>query len=180
VKSLLSQIERVPTSSLELYPGNPRRGNVNVIARSLRENALYSPLVVQASTRHVLSGNHTPMAARQIGWDEIDVVFVDVDDNRARKILLSANRTSDLALDDNDDLLALLDALDGDYDGTGWTEDDVAHLLTPSGQKEGGDAGQDELPHGWGIVVDCDSEMQQAELLAELDARAFKVRALIT
>ena len=36
--SLLDQIERVLVGSLEFYPGNPRRGNVGVIASSLAEN----------------------------------------------------------------------------------------------------------------------------------------------
>lgn len=129
--SLLNQIERVPVSALELYPGNPRRGNVPAIAQSLRENEQYAPLVAQKSTGYVLAGNHTLRAARSLGWDEIDVVYVDVDDQRARKILLSANRTSDLAMDDADQLIELLSYLDGDLEGTGWTETDIELLITP-------------------------------------------------
>lgn len=133
--SLLSRIETVPVGSLEFYPGNARRGDVGAIAASLRENEQYAPLVVQSSTRRVLSGNHTLKAAVSLGWAEIDVVLVDVDDTRARKINLSANRTAELPSPDtgqryDDEALAgLLSALDGDYDGTGWAQEDLDALL---------------------------------------------------
>ncbi len=129
--SLLDRIERVPTSSLHLYPGNPRRGHLPSIVASLTENQQYAPLVVQASTRRVLKGNNTLRAARMLAWPEVDIVLVDVDDHQARKILLADNRTSDLASYDDDALLDLLSDLDGDYAGTGWTEPDVAAMLTP-------------------------------------------------
>lgn len=141
--SLLERIETVPAASLGFYPGNARRGDVPMIAESLRENEQYAPLVVQKSTRYVLAGNHTLKAALSLGWDTVDVVFVDVDDRAARKIVLSANRTADAATYDDAGLAALLTALDGDYEGTGWAEEDLEALL----------AGDDpDLPAGGGRV----------------------------
>jgi len=144
--SLLNQIETVPVESLEFYPGNPRRGNVPVIAASLRENEQYAPLVVQRSTRHVLAGNHTLKAALSLGWSEIDVVFVDVNDDRARKIVLSSNRTAEMGGYDDDALVELLSYLDGDYDGTGWTEEDVEALITPPEPLPPGGGDPDDAP----------------------------------
>ena len=57
--SLLDQIERVPVSSLTLFPGNARKGNQPAIAASLAAHGQVTPLVVQRSTRHVLGGNNT-------------------------------------------------------------------------------------------------------------------------
>jgi hypothetical protein len=127
--SLLKTVETVPVGSLETHPRNARRGNVDVIAASLDENAQYAPLVVQRATRQVLAGNHTLLAARQLGWDTVDVVFVDVDDERAVKIMLSANRTADLGDYDDDALVALLESLKGEYGGTGYDADDYDDLL---------------------------------------------------
>ncbi len=129
MRSLLGQVERAPVSSLSLYPGNPRIGDVPAIAESLAENGQYAPLVVQASTRHVLAGNHTLKAAMSLGWAEVDVVLVDADDARARKIVLSANRTADLGAYDDEALAELLSALGDDFAGTGWDEEDLAALL---------------------------------------------------
>lgn len=139
--SLLRQVETVPAGSLEFYPGNARRGDVPMIAESLRENQQYAPLVAQRSTRYVLAGNHTLKAALSLGWDTVDVVFVDVDDARARKIVLSSNRTADAASYDDGDLAALLQGLGGDYDGTGWADEDLQALL----------AADDDLPAGGGL-----------------------------
>lgn len=126
-RSLLNQIERVPLDSLVLYPGNPRRGDVDVIADSMRVNAQYEPLVVQASTRRVLAGNHRLLAAQNLGWEEIDVVLVDVDDEHARRIMLSSNRTSELGSFDEELLVTQLNAL-AELDGTGFGANDLVEL----------------------------------------------------
>ena len=131
-RSLLDKIETVPVEQLSLYPGNPRVGDVPAIAASLRENAQYQPLVVQKSTGHVLAGNHTLKAAQSLGWEKVAVVYVDVNDAQARKIVLSANRTSDLATYDDQALADMLAMLD-DFDGTGWVPDDLDDLLASSG-----------------------------------------------
>lgn len=151
--SLLSAIERVPVGSLEFFPGNARRGDVEAIARSLAENEQYAPIVVQRATRHVLAGNHTLKAAQSLGWPEIDVVFVDVDDQRARKINLSSNRTAELGGYDDDALVELLSYLDGDYDGTGWSEEDVSALIEPPAPPPPSDKDPDATPEPPAIPV---------------------------
>lgn len=144
--SLLKQMETVPVTSLEFYPGNPRVGNVPVIADSLRENQQYAPIVVQRSTRYVLAGNHTLKAAISLGWDEIDVVFVDVNDDRARRIVLSSNRTAELGGYDDDALVELLSYLDDDYEGTGWSEEDVEALINPVEELPARNTDPDHIP----------------------------------
>jgi hypothetical protein len=51
------------------------------------------------------------------------------DDDQARRINLGDNKLAELGGYDEDDLAALLAGLDGDYDGTGWTQDDYDALL---------------------------------------------------
>ena len=125
--SLLTQIERVPVDELVLYPGNPRRGDLDAIAESMATNAQYEPLVVQASTRRVLAGNHRLLAAQSLGWETIDVVVVDVDDDHARRIMLSSNRTSELGSFDEELLVTQLGAL-RELAGTGFGANDLVEL----------------------------------------------------
>jgi hypothetical protein len=159
--SLLSNIETVPTDSLITHPDNARRGDINVIAESLGENQQYLPLVVQASTRYVLSGNHTLLAARQLEWETVDVVLVDVDDEHAVRIMLSANRTADLGEYDDTALLKLLESLDGEYEGTGYDADDYDDLLALLGQVA-------ETPY-------LETTAAYAETAEEMQARADKL-----
>ena len=130
--SLLDRIEHVPIASLSLFPGNARKGDIPAIAESLRENGQVSPLVVQRSTSHVLGGNNTLQAALSLGWDEIDVVFIDVGDQRASRINAALNRTADRATYDEGLLLAQLAGLD-DLDGTGYGLDDLDELRRVTG-----------------------------------------------
>lgn len=127
MESLVKKVQQVDIASLTPFPGNARRGDVPAIAASLQANGQFAPLVVQASTRYVLSGNHTMQAAQSLGWTKIAIVLVDVDDDRALRINLAANRTSDTGTYDDRALLELLRTADA-LDGTGYTPDDVDGL----------------------------------------------------
>lgn len=122
-------------SELKEYPGNARRGNISVLVESLKINGQYRPIVVQKSTNYVLAGNHLLRAAKQLGWEKIDAVFIDCDDEAALKIVLADNRTADLG-DYNDELLKQLLETVENFEGTGYTEEDLAELDKMAGIQE--------------------------------------------
>lgn len=127
-------VTRVLVETLRPHPENPREGDVAAIAESLTVNGQYRPLVVQAGTGVIVAGNHTWKAAQRLGWEFIDVVMLDIDDQQARRILLADNRLSDLAHYDDAALLLVLQELGTDLDGTGYTAvsvEDLAKLLAP-------------------------------------------------
>jgi hypothetical protein len=119
---------RVSVDELNLHPDNPRIGDIVAIKNSLAVNGLYQPVTVNSSTMEVLRGNHTLLAARELGWREIEVFFVDVSKDDGARILLADNRTSDLGGYDNLALSRLLEGL-GDFEGTGYGADDLRDLL---------------------------------------------------
>lgn len=124
--------ERLGVESLSTFDGNPRRGAVDQIARSLEKHGQYRPIVVNAGTKtgrrfEVLAGNHTLLAARSLGWSQIDAAIVDVDDATAKSIVASDNRLADLGDYDDQALFELLDSLD-DLSGTGYGDSDVESL----------------------------------------------------
>jgi ParB-like chromosome segregation protein Spo0J len=107
------RISNVPISDLVSFKGNARRGDIDKIAESLFSNGQYKPIVVNRGTHtkianEVLAGNHTVEAAKSLGWEKIQVVFVDVDRSSAIRINVADNRTSDVATDDTSELVALL------------------------------------------------------------------------
>ena len=101
-------IERVAITALVPHPSNPRQGDIGKISESLSAHGQYRPVVVQRSSGHVLAGNHTVKAAHQLGWTDIDVVYLDCDDDTALRILLTDNAASDAASYDNNALALLL------------------------------------------------------------------------
>ena len=58
-----------PISQLRFYPGNARRGDIDLIAESLERLGQYKPVVVNTGGKEpelantILAGNHTVMAA---------------------------------------------------------------------------------------------------------------------
>jgi ParB-like chromosome segregation protein Spo0J len=117
-------VERVSPSSLIEHPANARRGDVEVIKESIAAHGQFVPLVAQRSTRHVIKGNHTLRAAVELGLESVDVVFLDVDDDQALRIMLIDNRISDLGTYEEQSLTALLAGL-SDLAGTGYEPGDL-------------------------------------------------------
>lgn len=122
--------EVTSVEQLRQHPQNPRRGDVEMIASSIDANGFYGSIVAQRSTGYVLAGNHRLLAARQRGIAELPVIWLDVDDDAARRILLVDNRSNDLASYDEAELVELLRDLDGELDGTGYTEEDLIALMS--------------------------------------------------
>jgi DNA modification methylase len=96
-----------PLDQLHTMPGNPRRGDVEAVARSLERFGQLKPIVARADGT-VIAGNHTLMAARQLGWPELAVVRTDHDDATAKAFALADNRTSELGSYDEQALLDML------------------------------------------------------------------------
>lgn len=123
-----------PIDSLELLDGNPRIGDVDAVAASLRRFGQRKPIVARRSDRQIIAGNHTYKAACQLGWAEIAVVLVDDDDATAKAFALADNRTAELGGYDDANLAAMIAEV-GELDAalladTGWDEASVAKLLT--------------------------------------------------
>ena len=105
----------VQIDSLTLLPGNPRRGDIEAVARSYERFGQRKPIVARRDGT-VIAGNHQLQAAQKLGWDEIAVVYVDDDDLTAKAFALADNRTGDLGTYDLESLESLLKevALDDD------------------------------------------------------------------
>lgn len=118
---------KVAVDTLHEFEGNPRKGNIKELVESLKHNGQYKPIVVQKSTKQILAGNHLWKAAKELGWTEIDVVEIDVDDTQAKKIVVADNRLADMGGYDEQALLDLLGEID--LAGTGYVAADVDDLL---------------------------------------------------
>lgn len=172
----------VAVSDLTPLRVNPRRGNVATLVASLQSHGQYRPLVVNRPTMEVLAGNHTLAAARELGWDEVAVFYVDVDEAEARKIALIDNRASDIATYDDAELAELLSSLD-DLDGTGFAAGDLDALLeglrdTAVGEDRPADTSPQLGAVEYRLIVHCTDEQQQAQWLRTLQEEGLEVHAV--
>jgi len=100
--------------SIHPAPYNYNNGDVEVIATSIEMNGMYRPIFVQASTGHIIAGNHTWMACKVLQASEVPVVSLQVDDTEAKRIMVEDNEAARKAIPDRGLLLALLDEIHED------------------------------------------------------------------
>lgn len=139
-KTVVIKHETVSMADLNPYYKNPRIGDVEKVAESLKENGQFKTIVVNVGTHtgrpnEILGGNHTFKAARLLKWKTLDVSWIDVDEDAATKIVLADNGTSDGSTYDDSvltELLASLDASGAGLLGTTYTDDVLSKLMKSS------------------------------------------------
>ena len=167
----------VSVAELAPHPANPRKGDVAAIRESIEVNGFYGACVVQRSTGHILIGNHRWLAAKAAGEPTVPVLWVDVDDERAKRILVGDNWLSDMAGWDTQglhDLLAELRLTEAGLAGMGVTEADMDAMLS-EGQRSTG-AVLDALDVGLGEPTHAVAEGQ----VWRLDHHVLVVTSVIT
>lgn len=173
------ETQLVSIDDVRPHPKNVRQGDIGAICESLQAHGQYRAIVVQRSSGHILAGNHTWKAAKQLGWAEITTHFIDCDDDQAMRILLADNRANDLASYDDAALTALLQELaitDNGLAGTLFDNDSLDDLTALI--DENLDTSQIALGAKYEVVIECTTEEQQGELLARLHDEGLKVRAI--
>lgn len=142
------EVQQVSVYTIEQHPENPNNGDIDALVESIRTNGFYQPIIVQTSTRFILAGNHRYVAALRLGLAEVPVVWRDVDNQAARRIMLADNRIAELAHRDEAQLADILESLHSTDDGllgTGYLTSDMVDLiamindpLTPEDFEQGG------------------------------------------
>lgn len=178
-----------PIENLTELPGNPRRGAVKDIARSLRVFGQRKPVTARQTgtdehgnpVGYVTAGNHTLIGARdELAWTHLAVAWFDEDETTGNAWAVADNHLSDMGTNDNDALAVMLEqivAADHDlFAATAYTDEALENLLR-SGLPPPGDAPAVELPGQWGVIVECDTEAEQVALITRLTADGHRVRA---
>jgi DNA modification methylase len=123
----------VPIANVSRFPGNPRRGDVEAIAKSLQRFGQQRTILVQRATNYVVAGNHLLDAARLLEWDHIAVTYTDLDETEARAYLLADNQIAARGQNDPEALTAFLRDLaarSGIDEALGFTSEELdRHLL---------------------------------------------------
>lgn len=122
----------IPIDSLEPFPGNPRRGDVRLVADSLIRFGQTRAVLTQApeGTR-IVAGHHVVEGARLLGWTHVAAIPSEfASDDEARAYLLADNGVHDKGSYDAEALLEQLRAVQeaATLDGTGYSPQDLQAL----------------------------------------------------
>jgi hypothetical protein len=193
-------VEYISLDDLKKWPSNPKEHDLGAIAASMIRFGFRDPIGASARNHFIEEGHgrlDTLMALKRQGRpapkyvltdDEgkwlVPVLFFDDDELTQRAYSLAHNRTQDLGGGyDDAKLLEELQAQanHGMLPGTGWDGDDVEALRKKvSGDPAGTQAQNQRLDMQYKIIVECESEMQQTELLDRFQEEGLTVKALIT
>ena len=140
------QTERVTVASLLFDPVNVRKHgerNLDSIKASLARFGQQKPIVVDGDGI-VRAGNGTLMAAKALGWDEIEIVRTNLRGSEATAYAIADNRTAELAEWDEAALAEQLAALQIDDEtlaaATGFDASEIERMALPV------DVVEDEVP----------------------------------
>lgn len=153
------------------HPENPNNGDQEAIEGSIEVNGMYRPVEAQLSTGYVLAGNTTYAACLALEAEVLPVVWLDVDDEAAVRILLGDNQLARLARMDHGLLQPHLEALlDTDLRLLGTGYPDVPSLPPPEPVELGRTLSvylHGDLLASW-MDVPGESDLERLEFLLDL------------
>lgn len=195
----------VPITDLVPDPKNARKHserNLATIVDSLSRFGQQKNVVVfgESAPYTVIAGNGTLQAAGRLGWSHLAVNRFATE-AAARAFAIADNRTAELAEWDLDILpeqLAELQDEGLDLDAFGFSEDELEALIASaspedssanpprsspaaSDDKDASPSSHDQsgqLPDAYRVLIECDGEEQQLELLEKLTGEGYDCRAL--
>lgn len=132
------EVEIVKIGELVPAPYNPRIMSVEEMAklkRSIQEFNCYTPLIVNRRTGHVVGGNQRLAVLRELGYEEVHVVFVDLSLEQEKTLNLALNRISGKFIDGQlAEILAELSKMPEFDEGlTGFSDPEISRILDEHG-----------------------------------------------
>jgi len=93
VELLAQEIVQAPIDDLTPHPDNPNEGDVGAIDESVSAlgNVFYQVIFVQRSTGRIVAGEHRWRTLKARGSQVAPVVYLDIDDEQAMRILVGDN-----------------------------------------------------------------------------------------
>lgn len=149
------------------------------LAGVLSEIGWIQSIIVNRTTGHMIDGHLRAILADRAGQETVPVTYVELSSEEEALALATFDPLGALAVRDDEKLRRLLAEAKAGDERVG----EMLQLLEkelskgPRGPRE---AEVEDVPSAYEILVQCDDESQQADLLDRLMAEGFKCRALIS
>lgn len=186
IRILNTESKMVAPETLTLHDRNANEGDIGAIVESFVSNGFWGRVIVDTRTGEVLAGNHRVMAAVQLMMPQIPVEYVTTDNaEHALRILAADNRINRLGRDDENklaELLAELSNTETGLAGTGFSGDDLDQLISDlagtAPEIEASAQDVQNVGEQFVIIIECEGESQQSELLERFIEEGISCKAL--
>jgi ParB-like chromosome segregation protein Spo0J len=173
------EVELIAIEELKFDEENARAHvkGIPELAKSLQEFGQRKPVVVWGDNV-VVAGNGLLEAAISLGWELIAIARVPKDwsHDKAKAFALADNRTAELSewkLPEVSKQLFDLKALGFDMPALGFFKFNEPKTISF-------DVSPQLNESGYAIIIECDDEAQQADLLKRFEKQKLRARALMT
>lgn len=134
------KIEKMHIDDLQAAEYNPRKitdAELKKLERSIEEFGYIEPIIFNERTGRIVGGHQRHKALKELGFSEIDVVKIDIDEQKEKALNIALNKIGgsfDQALLKD----ILLDLDDGKFDVelTGFDYDEIEKLMNKFGVEE--------------------------------------------
>lgn len=107
------------------------------LRRSIQEFGYVLPVIVNEKDNTIIGGHQRVNVMKELGYTEIDVIFIDVDETDERVLNIALNKIEgEWDLDKLKDLMQEFDENDIDSTVTGFSEDDIVSFLGDDDEEE--------------------------------------------
>jgi ParB-like chromosome segregation protein Spo0J len=182
---IANKVEHWSIDKLIPYARNPRThtpAQIDQIAASIAEFGFTNPILV-GSDGMIVAGHGRLEAARKLGLKTVPVIVLDHLTPTQRRALVIADNKLALNAGWDEELLSLelaeLQDLDYDLELTGFSHEELNRLLSVETDDVKSYANQ-EVKEQFIVLVECNGEKEQCELIERLTSEGYKCRALMS
>jgi ParB-like chromosome segregation protein Spo0J len=180
------QVQMVPVAQLRDWEKNPRINDQAAVRLSklIESHGFLVPII--ATPDGTVRAGHTRLKAAKLrGLSEVPVIFISFD-NEAEAVAfsLAENRSHEWAQWDFEGLQSLLTELDEvniDLEAaSGWDENEIQQFLKKAQAELEAEKMELVIPEQFLILINCENEAAQKNLLQRFDHEGLQCRALIS
>lgn len=188
------RIEYLPLDTLKAAQRNPKDHDIGSISTSINRFGYVEPIILDERTNRIVAGHgriESLQALRKMGGKPPEGVKADngawlvpvvrgwasESDTAANAYLLASNRLTELGGWHQEGLKELLGELASQdaLAGVGWDAEDLDKMLAANESK----TVVFDVALKFQVIVDCQNEAEQAELLQRLEAEGLKCKPLM-
>jgi len=111
------KIQKKKLSEIKPYWRNARKNNktVDALKKSIQKYGFNQPLVLDKKNV-IITGHARYKALTQLGYEEVDCVVAELDEQKAKEYRIADNKTHELTIWDNDELMVELREIGNNVD----------------------------------------------------------------